>query len=328
MALPRQVADKIKEVEALEQQLSGEQPEPSAQPQEELEPEVKTPEAELPEVEEAPEVKEAPKAEKPEKPESQEEDAAVWRQKYKTLQGMYDAEVPRLHTQVKELTDKVSDLTKSLEEKKQQRKETEKLVTDEDVENFGEDLIEVQRKVAREVASQFEEELSALRTQNEELRAQFNTTKGEISESSFEAKLHRLVPDFAEVNASPEWVSWLDEVDPVLRAPRRVVAQQAFEAADADGVAYYIGMFKQQTAPVVEQPKVDTKKEELERQVQPSRTANASAELSKKGKNYSSAQIQQMFKKAAILSSTGKRDEANKLEAEIDAAYMEGRVTA
>jgi hypothetical protein len=35
-----------------------------------------------------------------------------------------------------------------------------------------------------------------------------------------------------------------------------------------------------------------------------------------------------MFEKAAKLNATQKFDEATKLEAEIDAAYMEGRVTA
>jgi hypothetical protein len=35
-----------------------------------------------------------------------------------------------------------------------------------------------------------------------------------------------------------------------------------------------------------------------------------------------------MFQKAAKLGSSGKLDEAKKLEAEIDAAYMQGRVTA
>jgi hypothetical protein len=35
-----------------------------------------------------------------------------------------------------------------------------------------------------------------------------------------------------------------------------------------------------------------------------------------------------MFEKAAKLNATQKFDEAIKLEAEIDAAYMEGRVTA
>ena len=324
MALPRQVAAKIKEVEDLEKQLSGETPEPVEQPPQEVQP-AEEPEAEL-ETPETPEIEAAPKVEEPEKPDPEVEDASVWKQKYKTLQGMYDAEVPRLHAQVKELNDKMSDLTKSLEEKKQTPKTPEKLVTDEDVENFGEDLIEVQRKVAREVSAQFEEELSALKTQNEELRTLVGDTQGEVNTASFQTKLHRLVPDFDALNADPSWVAWLDEVDPVLRAPRRVVAQQAFEASDADGVAYYVDMFRKATAPV-EPPVVDTKKEELERQVQPSRSANAGAEVSKKGKTYSTAQIQQMFKKATLLSSTGKRDEANKLEAEIDAAYMENRVT-
>ena len=66
--------------------------------------------------------------------------------------------------------------------------------------------------------------------------------------------------------------------------------------------------------------------EELERQIQPVRTASNATPTSQKGKTYSNADIQKMFQKAAQLSSVGKLEQANKLEAEIDAAYMQGRV--
>jgi hypothetical protein len=146
-----------------------------------------------------------------------------------------------------------------------------------------------------------------------------------VSEASFEQRLYRLVPDFEVVNADPKWIAWLNEVDPLLRAPRASVAQQAFNRGDAEGVAHYVSLFKQNTAPV--EQKTD-KTEELERQLQPNRGASSAPSASPKGKVYTNSDIEKMFRKAADLGTKGQTDAAKKLEAEIDAAFMEGRVVA
>jgi hypothetical protein len=130
------------------------------------------------------------------------------------------------------------------------------------------------------------------------------------------------VPNFQEVNSDPRWIEWLDEVDPLLRAPRKVVAQEAFNRADAEGVKYYVDLFLKNTGSAVP----NSKAAELERQIQPNRSASATSQPSPKGRNFTNADIEKMFQKAADLSGKGRFEEALKLEAEIDAAYMEGRV--
>lgn len=309
MALPRQVEATLKELESIEKQLEEQQ----NPPQEELEPK-----AEL-----APEPQPEVKPDKPVDAVAEE----TWQQKYRTLKGMYDAEVPRLHSQVKELTARMEHLQRDAEVKKPEAKPTyvpEQLVTDEDVQAFGEDLIEVQRKVAREVAGEFRRDLDSLKAENEELRKQLTTTGTQVSEASFEQRLHRLVPNFQEVNADPKWIEWLDEVDPLIRAPRKVVAQEAFNRADAEGVKYYVDLFLKSAGPVA----TNSKAAELERQIQPNRSAAATSQPSPKGRNFTNADIEKMFQKAADLSGRGRIEEALKLEAEIDAAYMEGRVVS
>lgn len=311
MALPRQVEEQLKELEAIEKQLSEAQNPQSQEPA----PEPTEPEK----VEQQPEVK----PEKPVEPEVPEE---TWQQKYRTLKGMYDAEVPRLHSQVKELSSRMEQVQREMAAPKPEVKPAtkEKLVTDADVQAFGEDLIEVQRKVAREVASEFRDELDTMRAENNKLREQLTATGNQVSEASFEQRLHRLVPDFQEINTDPKWVEWLDEVDPFLRAPRKTVAQEAFNRGDAEGVAHYVGMFR--GIKPVEQ--TNTKAAELERQIQPNRSASSASIGSPKGATYTDSQIQKMFIKSATLASSGKLDEAQKLEAEIDAAYREKRVIA
>ena len=319
MALPKQVEAQLRELEALEKQLTDAQNPAPADP---------TPNPAEPPQDPQP----APAEPKPVEPTPTPTEPVVaeekWEQKYKTLKGMYDAEVPRLHADLRDLKAQVDALRKAAETKPVEPAKpavAEKLVTDADVEAFGSDLIEVQRKVAREVAAEFRGELDAMRAENEKLREQLNSTGTQVSEASFEQRLYRMVPDFETVNADPKWIAWLNEVDPLLRAPRATVAQQAFNRGDAEGVAHYVAMFKKSIAPV--EPTAD-KTTELELQIQPNRSATSTPPTSQKGKVYTNADIEKMFRKATDLGVKGRTEEAKKLEAEIDAAFMEGRVTA
>jgi len=319
MALPKQVEAQLRELEALEKQLTEANNPAPAEP---------TPTPAEPPQDPQP----APTEPKPVEPTPTPTESVVaeekWEQKYKTLKGMYDAEVPRLHADLRDLKAQVDNLRKAAETKPVEPAKpavAEKLVTDADVEAFGSDLIEVQRKVAREVAAEFRGELEAMRAENEKLREQLTTTGTQVSEASFEQRLYRMVPDFEAVNADPKWIAWLNEVDPLLRAPRASVAQQAFNRGDAEGVAHYVSLFKQSIKPV--EPAAD-KTEELERQIQPNRSATSAPPTSQKGKIYTNADIEKMFRKATDLGVKGRVEEARKLEAEIDAAFMEGRVTA
>lgn len=322
MALPKQVQDQLKEIEALEKQLAGD-PEPSPEPETDPEqsPDPAPAEPTEPISESKPEQK--PRETTSEVPEE------TWQQKYRTLKGMYDAEVPRLHAQVKELNAALMQIRQQMEARptaptQPQQYQQNSLVTEDDVEAFGKDLIEVQRKVAREVAMEFKAELNTLKMENEQLRQQMYQTGAQMGEVTFEQRLSQRVPNWAQLNNDPNWVAWLDEFDPILRAPRRAAAQAAYNANDADGVAYYVKLFTEQAAAPVQ----DTRQAELERQIQPTRTATSQAPVSQKGKIYSTRDIEKMFLKMKDLSVAHKYDEAKKLEAEIDAAYMEGRVTA
>jgi len=319
MALPRQVEAQLRELEALEKQLADEQnPAPAVTEPKPTEP----PQDPQPAPTEPTPVEPTPTPTEPVVAEEK------WEQKYKTLKGMYDAEVPRLHADLRDLKAQMDNLRKAAETKPVEPakpKTAEKLVTDADVEAFGSDLIEVQRKVAREVAAEFRGELDTMRAENEKLREQLTSTGTQVSEASFEQRLYRMVPDFEAVNVDPKWIAWLNEVDPLLRAPRASVAQQAFNRGDAEGVAHYVSLFRQSISSV--EPTAD-KTNELELQIQPNRSATSTPPTSQKGKVYTNADIEKMFRKATDLGIRGQTDAAKKLEAEIDAAFMEGRVTA
>jgi hypothetical protein len=309
MALPRQVERQAREVEEIERNMAA-----PAEAQ-----------AENTDNQEAsePQATEVTQEVKPDQTQAQK--PTDWEQKYKVIAGKYDAEVPRLHTQVRELSVKLQealDQMKSLQEAPKETPKAAPLVSDSDVETFGQDLIDLQRRVAREVAAEFETKLSAMEARNAQLEAMLKDTGNQVGTMTFEQRLNRALPDFEALNADPQWIGWLDEVDPLIRAPRRVVAQDAFDRGDVEAIVNVVKLFREQKAP----NKVDNRRAELERQVAPNRTSSTSTPSNQNGKVYTNAQVEAIYTKVRQLSIQGKFEEAQKLDAEISAAYVEGRV--
>lgn len=302
MALPKQVQQQIASLEALEKQMA-------APPEGEITEQVND---------------EAPPAEPAVVPKPSPVDDETWEHKYKVLAGKYDAEVPRLHGSVKDLGSKLADALQQIAELKATpvTPPAETTVTDKDVEIFGKDLIDLQRRIAGEVSAKFEAQLNELKSRNEALQAQLEQTGNQVTTMTFEQRLARDIPDFDEINADPRWVAWLDEFDPLLRSTRREVAQEAFNTGDVEALAAYVKVFKG----TAETPKPRSKQAELERQIAPSRASSPTSAATPQGKMYTSAQVDALFSKIRQLNIQGKFDEATKLDTEITAAYAEGRV--
>jgi uncharacterized coiled-coil protein SlyX len=329
MALPKQVQAQLAEVEELEKTLTAQ---PKAKEKKAAKPE--EPEAELDTDAEVPsEAEQAPANVdvKPADTSPTDVEDETFAQKYKTLQGKYDAEVPRLHQQIRDLTSKLKALEEaSFEKPSEPTKSKEKVsyVTDEDRAEFGEELIDVQRRVAKEVAQEYEDRFEQQEAIIAELQKQLKQTGSEVGQMNFSQRLVQLVPDFEKIDNDPRWVAWLNEVDPIIRDQRRVLAQAAFDKGDAEAVAHYVKLFKQTIA----EPEADiqvkaVRQTELEKQVAPSRSASsASTPTDRKAKVYSQAEIDSGWNKIRMLMKKGSMAEAEKLEAEITAAYLEGRV--
>jgi hypothetical protein len=333
MALPKQVQKQVDELEELEKQLSAPKESPKAK-KDEPSPEVAEENQEETEVEVADSENESeveePEVAAPADEAKKEDPKDDFKQKYSTLKGKYDAEVPRLHQQVKELADKLAALTvqheKAEKAKAEKPKERVSLVTDAEKEEFGEELIDVQRRVAREVAQEYEEKLEAQGRVIEDLKAALQNTGNKIGQMGFAQQLAQLVPDFQQIDNDERWVAWLNEYDPMIRGPRRDQAQIAFNNGDAEAVAHYVKLFRQSIA--ADEPKRDNRQAELEKQVSPTRSVSTQRTDRGNKKVYSEREITNSWNKIRSLNTKGQFDEASKLEAEITSAYLEGRVRA
>ena len=334
MALPKQIQAQLDEVEALEKQLAQGEETETIEPTEVEEKktskkakakDTKVDMTEVPVQREEPvEIEAKPADDIPE------EVSDSFKQKYSTLKGKYDAEVPRLHQQVRELSEQMDAIRKNAEtaQKVESEKPKERVsyVTDADRDEYGDDLIDFQRRVAKEHAQEFEGRFEQQAKVIEELQKKISTTDSQVGEQGFTQRLNALVPGFDQLDNDERWVSWLNEYDPMSRGPRRDQAQAAFDAGDAEAIAHYVSLFNGSVNPV-DTSKSDRQKE-LEKQVSPNRSASTASTKSagQSDKIYSAASSEKAWTKIRALNTKGSYEEAEKLEAELTVAYMEGRV--
>ena len=317
MALPKQVQAQLAEVEEYEKALEAQQ-NPQAV---EMDTEAKV----------GTEAEAAPPSDKVEPADTSPTDVEeeTFKQKYATLLGKYDAEVPRLHQQVRELNGELGQIRKDIAAKPVEptkSKEKVSFVTDEDRAEYGEELLDVQRRVAQEVSQDYEDRLERQDAVIAKLQEKLASTGSQVGEMDFSQRLQQAVPDWSQIDNDERWVAWLNEHDPMLRGQRRVLAQAAFDNGDVEAVSDYVKLWKASLG----EPDVakQNRKTELEKQVAPNRSANSTRTQSaaQNSKIYSTREVDNAWTKVRTLNTRGQYAEAEKLEAELTVAYMEGRV--
>jgi hypothetical protein len=179
----------------------------------------------------------APTAEAPPAPEVDPNDE-TWAHKYRVLQGRYNAEVPRLHQQTKELKAELADLQARLTQAPTGPATPETSPVDELRKKYGDaygdDLANDTEALARAiVAKELEKEARRV----EQLERQIQETQASNAQAQFFATLSARVPHWQDINADQGWIAWLGEFDPVVGATRQDVLDYAQSQADADRVA-------------------------------------------------------------------------------------------
>ena len=319
MALPKAVQQQIDDADRLVAELNGDktgvnsETDPNTQPQEPaatvVEPADKT-------VSQEPAPKQIPEE--------------TWEQKYHSFKGMYDAEVPRLHSQVRELNQQVQQLiAENASIKVTKPAEPEKapsLITEQDKEAFGPDLIDLIERATESKAEIFRQREGELVNEINQLK----TRLGDVSERQgvsdmdrFLVGLGQQVPDWKSLNTNPGFLTWLSEVDSVYGLPRQVALTNAHENLDVARVAAIFKAYKALVTPAqAAKPKGN---QELQRQVAPTRTRSTEEPLDNQNSRiWSEQEIQSFYNdyRRGLIDA----DEAVRIEKEIHAAASEGRV--
>lgn len=283
-----------------------------------------------------------PAAEQDNQPTSTTDSAAddeTWEHKYKSIHGRYT----RSQEQVRTLTDQVQNLQNiiaSMQSSQPREQESqlpeldaERLVTEEEIADYGEDFLKVVGKRAREemapVINAYKDEIAKLQKQLQG----FDGFVKQDTQSKLLTKLDEKLPNWRELNTNQEFLDWLGLPDPYSGAIRHDMLKAAYAQGDSHRVmAFFNGFLAEEAAvapakgepdpSVTKVPKVP-----LESLAAPGRAKTAAASPAPAEKPIiTRAQVAAFYADVAAGKYRGKDDAKNRAEAEIFSAQADGRI--
>lgn len=259
-------------------------------------------------------------------------EAVNWEHKFKTLQGLFNAEVPKLQRQVRELTEHVSKIETAKPAPAPAPEEVKPVVDPKDADAFGADLVEMVQRVTTSVVgamgkrvetviADFDKRISSLETA---LKGTAQTV-AMTAEELFFSNIAKVVPDWQAVNADEAFLAWLAEVDPVYGQPRQAALDSAQANLDAARAIAVFQAFKATLAPAPTPPG-KAKPSALDKQVSPSAVASAPPAPPAGKPTYTQAQVSAFYRDVQRGAYRGQEAEVARIEALINEAIAEGRV--
>lgn len=310
--LPKQVQAQLEEAQRIQQSLAQPAPEPDPTPAPEPEPQPE------------PEVEPQPPQPAPAAPAEPPQDAAYWQQRFKTLEGIHKGQITQLSGQIQELASQLSQVRQQPQTPPQPDKP---LVTSQDDDKFGSDLIDVMRRVVREESRallgrlQAVEETVKKTAPHVERIGQVEAAVTQTREERFWGELQNAVPDWEKINQDQRWLTWLSEHDPVAGCTRQEALSSAQARMDIRRVVALFKLFKE-TLPKPA-PASKTPNPELARQVAPSKTSTVAVPPTQDRK-YTGRDYEYWFDPRRANDSEPAQVLA--MKAELDRAYLEGRI--
>ena len=253
-----------------------------------------------------------------------------WKQRYETLQGKYNAEVPTLSRQNRELRQHIEQLNERMAQIEQQHQQTSQknsLVSDNEIEEHGEEFVDFIRRVARGEAAR---EVGEVTPKIQQIEGQFRKTQAQTAQQAVHSRLSQEIPDWQQVNNDPGFHSWLSVTDPFAGQQRQQMLTEAYNRGDADRVAAFFRAYKAETnavAPGQEPPK-KTGKKDLADLAGPS-GGNMGGDSSREEpskKIWTRAEIKKFYDDVQRGTDKRKPSEKDKIEGEIGKAMREGRI--
>ena len=334
--LPEQVKKQSAEIQALYEEMG-----PGSEPEAGKEPEKKAPTvAAVDDDTVSSAEKERKKAEKSGK--KKDEEGEDYKQKYLTLQGMYNTDVPKLRTQAQDYEKRIKNMESLLASMKPVEAAPSALevtagsiVTEDDVKEYGEAL-EVMRRVSREELGPIMRKLKELESTLDSFKEvvpkvdRIVTGQAKTAEQQFWNKIDKAIPNWKAINGHQDFVTWLFSADPMTGQARQDLLDDAQKKADADRVIHifktWIGETGYGEDSETEVAHVESNTE-LESQVAPGK-GRGGGHISKGEKpSFTRAEIGAFYGNVAKGAFKGRDAERIKIESDIFQAQQDGRVT-
>ena len=220
MELPKNIQDAADRAKQLQEELvkgktEEKDPAPGSPEDQALKQDAAVVEALIEEEEE--EQKEEEKEETSPEPKKVEKEETVdyWKQKFKVLEGKYNAEVPRYASEVRELKSQMNSLRLNLEEL-HKKKETNQdpVIGDLDpaaYEEYGEDMKKLVMQTSRLMKT-----VDKLQEENNQLKDQVGSVRRVSDNMSYDNFLHQIrekYPSFDKQDTDPEFIDWLNKME-------------------------------------------------------------------------------------------------------------------
>lgn len=262
----------------------------------------------------------------------------TFEKRYKTLQGMYNADTTRLRAENQQINQRIVQLEQllaslSVPAEKPQQTAT-KLVTDKDIEEYG-DSIEVMRRVTEESLSARDNRIAELEQMIRQMQTSVIPRMEQVahkqavsSEQMFWSELTAIVPNWRDINADQNFLNWLMEVDPLTGMSRQTYLEDAQRNLDTRRVASFFTTWQGNAGHSVAQSPRDAAASELDRQVAPGRSRGGGAPSKDQSKTYSPKDIQKFFDDVRKGVYRGKEAERDRIERDIFSAQRENRIVA
>lgn len=261
-------------------------------------------------------------------------------QRYRTLQGMYNADTARLRAENAQMGQRVTQLEQLIaslsapQQTQSAQVAAAKLITDKDVEDYG-DSIEVMRRAAREELAARDQEIADLKRMVMQVQTTVVPKVESVvqrqalnAEQAFWSELTAEVPDWREVNAEQGFHSWLLEVDPLSGVPRQTYLDSAQNQLDARRVAGFFKTWQSMNGGSVAQSPRSVSSSQLEKQIAPGRGRTAAGTTAtNEAKAYARTDVSKFFDDVRKGLYKGREQERDRIERDIFAAQRDGRIT-
>ncbi len=277
-----------------------------------------------------PEIEPAPPASQPQ---------SDWEQRYNTLQGKYNAEIPELRGQLRAMQDMVNNLqTRQPQEQPRAREQTfapmpTRQIPAEDIEAYGEDLPIATRRWSR---VEMEPDIAELRHRMSQLEIGTQQTANMTTAQRCESNMDRIMPEWRNVNVDQGFINWLQLIDPFSGRTRQSLINEAYGAGDAPRTVAFFQAYANEHTTVSQTPGTQTDQTganpadrlPLADLAVPGRgqTAAPSTPGAPTRRTWTGADIAAFYRQKQRGMFLGREQEAAAIEADFTAAGREGRV--
>jgi hypothetical protein len=306
MALPDSIQKQLDEAEALEALMA-------ADPD--------TPESQEPEQPEAAPVEPAAEPEKPVTPPRD----GDWEHKYKSLEGKFNSQASKFQQEISTSQAQIQELTDELAKLKQKPVEQSKSrEAEEDEELVGADIVKAAERAAERKIARVEAKLNSLETENNDLKQrlrQVSESQSSLSETDFYGRLTGAVSDWRSLESSELGQAFLlSRIPGTGQTWNEALISAASNFNVAEAAEIYSEIARRHPELRAEKPK--PVKSELEKQIAPNK--NKSTVPVETKKIWTQKEANDSWE--SINKRLVKGKEAEELEAELEAAMLEGRI--